>query len=70
MPEANSASVLSNPPSRYPQIAPEPAQKPKFLFHSTSKTVTIYAHVLTRHPAGAHSPMDGLQEEGVLAGSV
>jgi hypothetical protein len=31
MPEANSAPILSNPPSRYPRIAPEPAQKPKLL---------------------------------------
>jgi len=31
MPEANSAAILSNPPSRYPRIAPEPAQKPRLL---------------------------------------
>jgi integrase len=31
MPEANSAPILSNPVSRYPRIAPEPAQKPKLL---------------------------------------
>jgi integrase len=31
MPEANSAPNLSNPPSRYPRIAPVPAQKPKLL---------------------------------------
>ena len=31
MPEANSAPILSNSPSRYPRIAPQPAQKPKFL---------------------------------------
>jgi len=31
MPEANSAPILSNPPSRYPRIAPEPAQKPRLL---------------------------------------
>jgi integrase len=30
-PEANSAPILSNPVSPYPQIAPKPAQKPKFL---------------------------------------
>jgi len=29
--EANSAPILSNPPSRYPRIAPEPAQKPRLL---------------------------------------
>jgi len=29
MPEANPAPSLSNPISRYPRIAPEPAQKPK-----------------------------------------
>jgi len=31
MPEANPAPSLSNPISRYPRIAPEPAQKPKLL---------------------------------------
>jgi len=31
MPEANSAQILSNPPNRYPRIAPAPAQKPKLL---------------------------------------
>jgi len=31
MPEANSAPILSNPPIRYPQIAPEPGQEPKLL---------------------------------------
>jgi integrase len=31
MPEANSAPILSNPPSRYQRIAPAPAQKPKLL---------------------------------------
>jgi len=29
--EANSDPILSNPPSRYPRIAPQPAQKPKLL---------------------------------------
>jgi len=29
MPEANSAPIISNPPGRYPRIAPMPAQKPK-----------------------------------------
>ena len=31
MPEANLAPFLANPISRYPRIAPEPAQKPKLL---------------------------------------
>jgi len=31
MPEANSTPFLSNPISRYPRIAPGPAQKPKLL---------------------------------------
>jgi len=31
MPEANSAPILSNPPSRYARIATAPAQKPKLL---------------------------------------
>jgi hypothetical protein len=31
MPEANSAPIISNPLSRYPRIAPAPAQKPKLL---------------------------------------
>ena len=31
MPEANSAPILSNPPDRYLQIPPAPAQKPKLL---------------------------------------
>jgi integrase len=31
MPEANSDLILSNPPSRYPRIAPQPVQKPKLL---------------------------------------
>lgn len=31
MPEANSAPILSNPPSRYPRNVPQPAQKPKLL---------------------------------------
>jgi hypothetical protein len=31
MPEANSEPILSNPLSRYPRIAPAPAQKPKLL---------------------------------------
>jgi len=29
MPEANSAPIPSNLPSRYPRIAPDPAHKPK-----------------------------------------
>ena len=31
MPEANSEPSLSNPLSRYPRIAPAPAQRPKLL---------------------------------------
>jgi hypothetical protein len=31
MPEANSAPILSTPPSRLPTLAPDPAQKPKLL---------------------------------------
>jgi len=31
MPEANSAPILSNPPSRYPRTSPAPAQKPKLM---------------------------------------
>jgi len=31
MPEANPAPILSNPPSRYPRIAPVSAQEPKLL---------------------------------------
>lgn len=31
MPEADSTSILSNPSGRSPQIATQPAQKPKFL---------------------------------------
>ena len=29
MPEANSAPILSNPPSQLPTLAPDPAHKPK-----------------------------------------
>jgi len=52
MPEANSEPILSNSSSRYPQIAPEPAQEPKIPGHTDVKTTIIYAHVLTRNPAG------------------
>jgi site-specific recombinase XerD len=31
MPEVSSTAILSNPPSRYPRIAPATAQKPKLL---------------------------------------
>jgi len=31
MPEANSAPILSNPPSRLPTLAPDPAHKPKLM---------------------------------------
>jgi integrase len=31
MPEANSAPILSNPPTGYPRIVPVPTQKPKLL---------------------------------------
>jgi hypothetical protein len=31
MPEADSDPILSNLPSRYPRIAPNPAQKPRLL---------------------------------------
>ncbi len=60
MPEANSAGILSNPPSRYPQIAPEPAPKPKPLDHNDVRATMIYTHVLNRGPAGVRSPVDGL----------
>ena len=56
MPEANSAPILSNPPSRYPQIAPEPAQKPKLPGHMDVKATMIYTPVLNRSGKGVRSP--------------
>ena len=57
MPEANSAPILSNPPSRYPRIAPVPAQKPKLLDrlcealrsrHYSRRTEQSYCHWVKR----------------------
>ena len=60
MPEANSEPILSNSSSRYPQIAPEPAQEPKIPGHIDVKAAMIYTHVLIRWPAGVRSPVDAL----------
>jgi len=57
MPDANSAPILSNPVSRYPRIAPEPAQKPKLLDrlrepigsrHYSRRTEESYCHWVKR----------------------
>jgi site-specific recombinase XerD len=57
MPEANSEPILSNPLSRYPQITPAPAQKPKLLDrlsealrsrHYSRRTEQSYAHWVKR----------------------
>jgi hypothetical protein len=52
MPEANSASILSNPPSRYPQIAPEPAKEAKIPGHTDVKTTMSNTFVLNHGLAG------------------
>jgi hypothetical protein len=44
--EANSAPILSNPPSRYPQIAPEPAQEPKIPGHTDDDDLYAYTPLL------------------------
>jgi len=50
MPEANSAPILSNPPSRYPRIAPAPAQKPRLLdsLHEGQKGLDLRLGHLSR----------------------
>jgi integron integrase len=57
MPEANSEPILSNPLSRYPRIAPAPAQKPKLLDrlsealrsrHYSRRTEQSYSHWVKR----------------------
>jgi integron integrase len=57
MPEANSESILSNSLSRYPRIAPAPAQKPKLLDrlcealrsrHYSRRTEQSYCHWVKR----------------------
>jgi len=57
MPEANSAPFLSNPFTRYPRIAPAPAQKPKLLDrlrealrsrHYSRRTEQSYCHWVKR----------------------
>jgi integron integrase len=57
MPEANSEPILVNPLSRYPRIAPAPAQKPKLLDrlsealrsrHYSRRTEQSYAHWVRR----------------------
>jgi integron integrase len=57
MPEANSAPILSNPPTGYPRIAPAPAQKPKLLDrlcealrsrHYSRRTEQSYCHWVKR----------------------
>jgi hypothetical protein len=60
MPEANSAPILSNPASRYPNIVPGSAQKPNLLVHGDVRTTMIHAHVPIPDPAGVRSPVDGL----------
>jgi len=42
MPEANSAPILSNLPSRYPSIVPGSAQKPNLLVHNDVRTTVIH----------------------------
>jgi hypothetical protein len=42
MPEANSAPILSNLPSRCPRIATAPAQKPKLLDRLRGKRGRFY----------------------------
>ena len=57
MPEANSAPILSNPPSRYPRVAPAPAQKPRLMDslrealhsrHYSRRTEQSYCHWVKR----------------------
>jgi site-specific recombinase XerD len=57
MREANSTPILSNSVSRYPRIAPEPAQKPKLLDrlrealrsrHYSRRTEQSYCHWVKR----------------------
>jgi len=57
MPEANPVSILSNPPSLYPRIAPASAQKPKLLDrlrealqsrHYSQRTEQTYCHWVKR----------------------
>jgi len=57
MPEANSEPIFSNPLSRYPRIAPAPAQKPKLLDrlcealrsrHYSRRTEQTYGHWVKR----------------------
>ena len=57
MPEANSAPILSNPPTRYPRISPASAQKPKLLDrlcealrsrHYSRRTEQTYCHWVKR----------------------
>ncbi len=60
MPEANSGPILSNLPSLYPQISPQPAQEPKIPGHTAVKTTVPHMHVLNRWLAGVLSPVDGL----------
>jgi len=45
MPEANSAPIISNPPSPPPRIATAPAPKPKLLDHIDVKTTMIYTRL-------------------------
>jgi len=65
MPEANSALILSNPPCRYPQIAPEPAQKPKLLGHNNVRTRMICIHVLTVGRQAFVAPWMGCTKRGI-----
>jgi hypothetical protein len=60
MPEANSAPILPNPPSRLPSLAPDPTHEPKLLSHNDAKTTKIYTHVLNRGPEAVRRPVDGL----------
>ena len=73
MPEANFAPILSNPTSRYPQISPEPTQKPRLLDrlrealrsrHYSRRTEQSYCHWVKRFITFGHSFATHLLQDG------
>ncbi len=60
MPAANSATIIPNPSSRHPRIAPDHAHKPKLLGYGNMKTTMIYTQILNRRPSRVRSPVDEL----------